>query len=194
MIKIDQKILDLIREEHLKNYSIRESSIYVNEHFNEDLIIAEVGSRSGINAKTILLSMKVEKLYLIDPYTPYLDGGTFLTQEDQDAYYVEMYNNMKQFLDRVIFITRPSILASKLFEDEYFDYIYLDANHNYESVMTDQKSWFPKVKKGGFISGHDIGYPDVIKAVNDFIEGYNYHQHTNIKPMLFTGDWLYKKE
>jgi hypothetical protein len=47
--------------------------------------------------------------------------------------------------------------SSKLFQDEYFDLVFIDASHFYEDVLDDIKIWIPKVKKGGFISGHDYG-------------------------------------
>ena len=43
----------------------------------------------------------------------------------------------------------------KNFEDEYFDFIYIDADHSFDAVLNDLKNWYPKVKKGGVISGHD---------------------------------------
>jgi hypothetical protein len=44
----------------------------------------------------------------------------------------------------------------------------LDASHDYESCISDIKSWYPKVKKGGIISGDDFNlchFPGVVKAV-----------------------------
>jgi predicted O-methyltransferase YrrM len=45
--------------------------------------------------------------------------------------------------------------ASKNFEDNSVDFVFIDADHEYESVVKDIDSWLPKVKKGGIISGHD---------------------------------------
>jgi cephalosporin hydroxylase len=49
----------------------------------------------------------------------------------------------------------PSVQWAAKFEDEYFDWIYIDADHTKEAVLEDIKAWYPKVKKGGIISGHD---------------------------------------
>ncbi|MBT5491708.1 class I SAM-dependent methyltransferase, partial [bacterium] len=35
------------------------------------------------------------------------------------------------------------------------DFIYIDANHTYESAKEDIQLWYPKIKVGGMISGHD---------------------------------------
>jgi hypothetical protein len=52
-----------------------------------------------------------------------------------------------------------------------FDFIYIDANHSYEEVREDLRLWFPKVKLGGIIGGHDYGFsafPGVKQAVDEF--------------------------
>ena len=48
-----------------------------------------------------------------------------------------------------------SVDASKIIEDNSIDFIYIDANHI--DVATDLKCWFPKLKEGGIIAGHDYG-------------------------------------
>jgi hypothetical protein len=64
-------------------------------------------------------------------------------------------------------IRLPSVEAAKLFPDEFFDFVYIDADHNYEPVMQDIESWYPLVKKGGIIGGHDFGRWGVKPAVED---------------------------
>ena len=63
------------------------------------------------------------------------------------------------------------------FPDEYFDLIYIDADHSYESVKQDIEDWFPKLKKGKFLIGDDYVNSKtrgtgvkfgVIEAVNEF--------------------------
>lgn len=57
--------------------------------------------------------------------------------------------------------------ASKMYEDGSLDFVYIDADHSYESVKEDIAHWLPKVKSGGTIAGHDYNNPDVYKAVNE---------------------------
>ena len=45
------------------------------------------------------------------------------------------------------------------------DFVFIDASHIYKYVAEDIDLWEPKVKKGGLVSGHDLDFPDVKKAV-----------------------------
>ena len=40
-------------------------------------------------------------------------------------------------------------------EDEYFDFVYIDARHDFKGVYEDLVKWWPKLKKGGIFAGHD---------------------------------------
>ena len=59
-----------------------------------------------------------------------------------------------------------------LYPDESLDFVFLDADHAYESVSRDIDAWRPKVKRGGLLAGHDyIHWPSppfgVVRAVNE---------------------------
>ena len=43
----------------------------------------------------------------------------------------------------------------KQFEDGAFDYIYVDARHDYKGVYTDIELYWPKLREGGIMAGHD---------------------------------------
>ena len=61
---------------------------------------------------------------------------------------------------------------SNLFKDNSYDFIYIDADHKYESVIKDVELYLPKLKKGGIIGGHDYCpyiWPDVVRAVDETI-------------------------
>ena len=58
----------------------------------------------------------------------------------------------------------PQIASS--FQDATFDIVYIDAEHDYQSVSNDIKAWMPKAKH--VLAGHDyLVFPDVAKAVAD---------------------------
>jgi hypothetical protein len=56
--------------------------------------------------------------------------------------------------------------AAAKFDDAEFDIVYIDAEHDYASVLADIKAWKPKAKR--WIAGHDYhSFPDVARAVKD---------------------------
>ena len=64
-----------------------------------------------------------------------------------------------------------SIEYADLIENDSVDFVYIDAEHDYHSVKQDLSVWFPKVKIGGFLAGHDYNkqqFPGLVKAVWDF--------------------------
>jgi hypothetical protein len=98
-----------------------------------------------------------------------------------EVLYTTFLNHMKQggVDDMVKPMRMPSIEASAQFADESLDAVFIDASHFYKDVLDDIKHWYPKVKKGGKISGHDYvaGHKGsevgVIRAVNEFFAGKN---------------------
>jgi predicted O-methyltransferase YrrM len=63
--------------------------------------------------------------------------------------------------------------ASTLFQDESFDLVFIDADHTYEGVAQDIKDWMPKLKKGGYLFGHDIDWLSVQYGVRSIFREYN---------------------
>ena len=60
------------------------------------------------------------------------------------------------------------------FPNRMFDYVYIDAAHDYESVAKDIEAWWPKVKPEGVFAGHDYAECErnnfgVIEAVDEFV-------------------------
>ncbi len=60
------------------------------------------------------------------------------------------------------------------FPQNYFDWIYIDGNHQYEFVKLDLEMFLPKVKMHGLVAGDDYGSPGwwqdgVTKAVDEAV-------------------------
>jgi hypothetical protein len=69
--------------------------------------------------------------------------------------------------------------AAKLVEDKSLDFVFIDADHSYEGCRADIENWLPKVRAGGFISGHDFDWNTVGRAVND-TGGYHHIADDNV--------------
>lgn len=59
--------------------------------------------------------------------------------------------------------------AARHYADGSLDFVFIDADHGYNSVTRDIDAWRSKVKPGGIFAGHDytVEIPDVIRAVNE---------------------------
>ncbi len=55
----------------------------------------------------------------------------------------------------------PSVQAAQQYADHSLDFVYVDADHSYASVVEDITAWKNKVKQGGFIAGHDSYMPEI---------------------------------
>lgn len=62
-------------------------------------------------------------------------------------------------------IRMDSLKAVSLFSDSFFDFIYIDAAHDYASVTKNITAWWRKLKPGGFMGGHD--YFDGSKQIDN---------------------------
>lgn len=132
---------------------------------------AEIGVEAARFSKEI--AEYSSKLYLIDIWKNYPGYREHVTDEHYERILTEAVNRMSGY--NCEFIRKPSTVAAKDFEDESLDFVYLDANHEYEHLTEDLHAWVPKVRNGGIVAGHDyvkrksLNY-GVIKAVNEFCE------------------------
>lgn len=64
---------------------------------------------------------------------------------------------LKKYGDKknVTLIKGSSFEKHSTFDDNFFDWIYIDADHSYNGIKTNIEKWFPKLKVGGVFSGHD---------------------------------------
>jgi len=94
---------------------------------------------------------------------------------------------------RVMVVKKPSLQASVDYKmanpDIQIDSIFLDGNHSRDGVVSDIASWYPMLKPGGILFGHDYWnmHPGVIEAVNEcfgkggvYAGGFHVHDDTRI--------------
>lgn len=79
--------------------------------------------------------------------------------------------NLQQYIDKINIIKGDSLKEYERFTEGFFNFIFIDGNHEYESVKLDLNNYYPKLKTGGIFAGHDYtencGVPI---AVNEFAE------------------------
>lgn len=150
------------------------------DHMPHNAIAVEIGVQGGGYAAFMLRKTNPQKLYLIDCWKHqdpqvYDDPEANVSDDLQERLYQE---TKQRFANdpRVVILRQYSKDAAAQFEDESLDWVYLDANHGYEAVKEDLALWWPKVRRGGILSGHDYAIRPsfgVVQAVNEFLIQHN---------------------
>ena len=136
---------------------------------------AEIGVKEGRCIAYLCEKFPELTMYAVDPRAEQPDGTETYSDWDWAAINAEYEQRLAPFKNRVIEIKTFSVLAANGIPDGSLDFVFIDAQHDYESVKRDIEAWLPKVRGGGLISGHDYD-PDpkrnygVIKAVNEKFE------------------------
>ena len=129
-------------------------------------VCAEIGVWKGEYSRQIYKINSPKELHLIDPweFMPQFFwrlyvGNSTRSQEDIDKIY-QMVQSKFENNNNVYIHKGISEKVLKEFPDGYFDWIYIDGDHSYETVIKDLNLSFLKVKSGGFISGDDYYWKD----------------------------------
>lgn len=138
----------------------------------------EIGVFKGDFSKIILEVVNPSKLYLVDPWQGAIGSGDKHGQNmqyiDGEKYYSE--HIVREFaIDSRVQVLRAYSTVLESFNDSYFDWAYVDGNHDYNSVKYDLDVSYRKVRKGGYILGHDYNnnFPGVVRAVDEFCKTNN---------------------
>lgn len=145
---------------------------------------AEIGVWKGNFSERILKTVQPKRLHLIDPYL-YRKTGTYRSalyggKAGSQKVLEEIYNSVREkfkeeiAVEQVVMHRQLSEAATREFPDEYFDWIYIDGDHQYEFVKKDLEMFYPKVKTNGLIAGDDYDNAGwwqggVKKAVDEFL-------------------------
>lgn len=163
-------------------------------YFNFKGVGVEIGVWDGYFSNFILKNSNLKKLYSIDAWDSFYTKKE-LTQIDSYKAYNKTINCLSEFKNRSVIIKQTSKRASIEFPDYFFDFIYIDASHDYKSVKEDLESWWNKLKINGIFAGHDYdnkkGY-GVIEAVDEFASKKKFK--INLTSELRYKTWWFRKE
>lgn len=173
------------------------------------LRIIEIGTRYGESAVKLNREFTIEEYICVDPYVDYeqYEGDDFSKVLKNDS---KVFNKVRRSLklrmgSKVKFIREFSDKAVSQIEDGYADFIFIDGNHTYEYVIEDLQNYWPKVKQGGILAGHDYwhrsfangGHFDsemVYEAVEEFAHAHGISYKTYGKHGQFPACFAFTKE
>lgn len=136
-------------------------------------VCAEIGVWKAEFSNSIL-EHNPSHLYLIDPWkSQNFDNRIYsIEQKKLDLIYDGVINRFRN--DNRVTVLRS--FSNKVeFKNDFFDWVYVDANHSYENVLQDLNFYYPLLKTRGYLCGDDYGWNDKYsnggpkRAVDEFI-------------------------
>jgi hypothetical protein len=128
----------------------------------------EIGVDEGVFSSYLLEYWRGRQLISIDPWLEMPPDEYRDTCNTPQASMEEKYETTKQrlapFGERSSIWRETSAAAAERVAPDSLDFVYLDARHSYEGVTEDLHAWFPLLRPGGLMAGHD--YNDGV-----FVEG-----------------------
>jgi Methyltransferase domain len=122
-------------------------------------VAVEVGVKLGKFSEIILRGWKGRRLISVDPWLEaprdeYRDVAN-IDQSSQNWFYTATQKRLADFGERSEIWRMTSAQAAERVDPASIDFVYIDARHDYESVLEDVGLWHPKVRAGGMLAGHD---------------------------------------
>lgn len=129
----------------------------------ENDILVEIGTYLG--KSTCYMAERIRQLGLnvkfhtVDVFVPDPQMRRRYKKGEGKDIFNSFLENMRNagVLDLITVHKKQSIEAAKLFADYSLFFVFIDGSHDYESVKADIKVWYPKIKMGALIGGHDYG-------------------------------------
>lgn len=133
------------------------------EH-GRDPVVCEVGSWAGRSA-VIMAKAGAKEVVCIDTWEGSENDPGCKAYDGSRGTPLQVFLRNTEGLPIRAHCARSPEAANR-FPDGVFDIVYIDAEHDYESVKADIEAWKPKAKH--ILAGHDYhSFPDVQRAVKD---------------------------
>lgn len=107
----------------------------------------------------------VTHMYLLENNPDLTMIGVDLYQGKQAKHWDVVAPKLDSVGDRSRFYKENTASAAKHFKEDEIDFVFIDADHSYRGVKADIQAWMPKVREGGYITGHDCDNSGVKKAL-----------------------------
>lgn len=155
--------------QHMQNCKLLLNRDQLLKELPHQGIVAELGVNEGEFTSRILSICRPRMLHLVD---------TWSSERYHDGLYQAVLEKFEPHISQhqVTLSRNLSTDAAVQFEDRYFDWVYIDTSHSYETTRDELLSYAPKVKHGGLLTGHDYSQGNwvsgirygVIEAVHEF--------------------------
>lgn len=134
----------------------------------------ELGCLAGRTTGHLMRSCPSLRLVAVDLFAPQPDnpGPEGWEHHPHEKHEAQLRAMEKGFAPRLKVVKDLTVNAAQRYADNSIDFIFIDADHSYEGCRADIEAWLPKVKPAGFLFGHDINWPGVLRACEELMPGY----------------------
>ena len=154
-------------------------NLNLNDYYKTPINYLEIGTFYGANLLSVADTYgkhNESKLYCIDPWEDYEDYPEY--KNAQSSIYNSFIQNVENsgVKDKIIIKRGCSNVEIPKLEDDFFDIIYIDGNHEPEYVLEDAVLSFRKLKKNGIMifDDYEWGGQDLTKrGIDAFLNGYH---------------------
>ncbi len=152
--RIERKVLHdsipktALSQRHIANCRLVLDRRAMIQEIPKDSVGAEIGVDEGEFTVQLLETGNFQKLVLIDIWI-----SDRYSEDKADHVKNQFASELESGLAEIV--RERSIEAASLFPDAYFDWIYIDTDHSFQTTLDELYAWAPKIKPGGVISGHD---------------------------------------
>jgi MMP 1-O-methyltransferase len=150
-----------------------------------EAVLVEVGAWCGRSAIMLAQLLKDYKKPFVTIYAVDQFKNTEGLTEDMRTFIASQGGSIRPIFeqnvrlggveDQVRVLEGDSAECASHFIDGELDMVFIDADHRFEYVARDIRTWQPKLRRGGLLAGHDYTDPDVTRAVTELLPGAESH-------------------
>lgn len=129
-------------------------------------IAVEVGTHRGAFMGVFMRRWKGKQLYCVDHWqNNYCPGDPISERGDREKDYRAFLTKLRNIREHRVTTLRMTSLDATVYiarrlkrqRSKGLGFVYIDASHRYVDCLNDLRAWFPLIRRGGVLAGHDIG-------------------------------------
>lgn len=131
---------------------------------------AEIGVHRGQTSALLLREFPRLSLFMVDPWHEYAADDPYRQSGDACARFswadqrrnreaAEQATEFARHRRMVVQLTSEQAAGELARSGHPFDFAFIDGDHTLEAVRLDIASWWPLVRSGGVLAGHDLDHP-----------------------------------
>ena len=144
--------------ELMENLIVLPDRLALLKELPQNGVVAEIGVAEGEFATAIQEACTPAKLFLVDQWNTARYSASMMR-----AVYQRFEKPISE--GKIEVVRDQSVRAAGKFPDSYFDWIYLDTDHSYETTKRELEAYASKIKPGGIIAGHDFMQGNWVKGL-----------------------------